>query len=319
MTSMHDVYPIAKLSDHGGQSSCRSQTHEQEDGTLMRHDFKLPPAHCTLRLQHLSVSEQTRLLPQVFALVSEQYPEWPAEQLSDWLAALAGGNQNGTKMAVSVVLDAQGEVAATSAMELYNNGTAMINYSLAKKSANNDAALVYAATKDMAAGIQELQTWGDIIHFVGKEHHLKSLRAMAGFYAVGQVPLDGPTSLLSKAVKYFEVAYGNPKQVENQARIAHAYTLADPKAGYTEEEDVHLWLLGDFIPSEPQKPLAESLRALAETHTREHSIFREKDIRLDPGYQSLHQLADHLPATATYQQAVQASAQGAAQWLGLMA
>jgi hypothetical protein len=285
----------------------------------MRHDFKLPPAHCTLRLQHLSVYEQTRLLPQVFVLASEQYPEWPAEHLSDWLAALSGGNQNGTKMAVSVVLDAQGEVAATSAMELYNNGTAMINYSLAKKSANNDAALVYAATKDMAAGIKELQTRGDIIHFVGKEHHLKSLRAMAGFYAVGQVPLDGPTSLLTRAVKYFEVAYGDPKQVENQARIAHAYRLADPKAGYTKEEDVHLWLLSDFVPSEPQKPLAKSLRALAETYTREHSIFREKDIRLDPGYQSLHQLADHLPATATYQQAVQASAQGAAQWLGLMA
>jgi hypothetical protein len=71
------------------------------------------------------------------------------------------------------------------------------------------------------------------------------------------------------------------------------------------------------MPSDSDKPLAESLRALAETYALEHSIFREKDIRLDPGYLSLHQLADHLPATATYQQAVEASARGAAKWMGL--
>lgn len=296
---------------------------------IVRHHYTLPPAHSIVRLQSLSVTEQTRLLPQVFALAREQYPEWPAEQLPNWLAALAGGNANGTKMAVSVVLDAQGEVAAASALELYRNGTAMINYSLARKNAERDsakrgsaeqsAALIYAATKDMAAGIQALQAQGEPIHFVGKEHHLQSLRAIAGYYAVGQVPIDGPTSLLTRAVKYYEVAYGDPSEVENQARIDHAMMLADPKAGYSQEEDVHLWLLGDFIPSAPNKPLAESLRALADTYAQEHSIFREKDIRLDPGYRSLHQLADHLPATATYQQAVQASAVGAAQWLGLIA
>lgn len=288
---------------------------------IARYDYNLPPAHSIVRLQSLSVTEQARLLPQVFALAREQYPEWPAEQLSNWLAALAGGNANGTKMAVSVVLDAQGEVAAASALELYRNGTAMINYSLARKSVERgspeqSAALIYAATKDMAAGIQALQAQGEPIHFVGKEHHLQSLRAIAGYYAVGQVPIDGPTSLLTRAVKYYEVAYGDPSEVENQARIDHAMMLADPKAGYSQEEDVHLWLLGDFIPSAPNKPLAESLRALADTYAQEHSIFREKDIRLDPGYRSLHQLADHLPATATYQQAVQASAVGAAQWLG---
>jgi len=280
-------------------------------------DFTLPPIYTTLRLQNLSMAEQTRLLPQVFALAREQYPEWPAEQLHNWLAALAGGNQNGTKMAVSVVLDARNEVAATSALELYNNGTAMINYSLARKSAGDYAALICAATKDMAAGIKALQTRGETIHFVGKEHHLQSLRAIAGYYAVGQVPIDGPTSLLTSEVKYYEVAYGNPAEVENQARIDHAFMLADPKTGYTQEEDVHLWLLGDFTPSEPSKPLAESLRALAESYAKEHSIFREKDVRLDPGYISLNQLADHLPATATYQQAVQASSRGAAQWMGL--
>lgn len=283
------------------------------------YDFNLPPRYTSLRLQDLSIAEQTRLLPQVFALAREQYPEWPAEQLHNWLAALAGGNQNGTKMAVSVVLDAQGDVIATSAMELYGNGTAMINYSLARKSAQNDFPLIYAATKDMAAGIKALQAQGERIHFVGKEHHLKSVRAIAGYYAVGQVPIDGPTSLLTANVKYFEVAYGDPAEVESQARIAHAFMLADPKAGYTQEEDVHLWLLGDFIPSEPNKPLGESLRALAETYASEHSIFREKDIRLDPGYIALHQLADHLPATATYQQAVQASAQGVTQWIDLQA
>jgi hypothetical protein len=283
------------------------------------YDFTLPPTYRTVRLQDRSSTEQIQLLPQVFALAREQYPDWPAEQLHNWLAALAGGNENGTKMAVSVVLDAHDEVVATSALELYGNGTAMINYSLARKSAENDAALIYAATKDMAAGIQALQANGETIHFVGKEHHLQSLRAIAGYYAVGQVPIDGPTSLLTAPVKYYEVAYGDPTEVNNQARIDHAFMLADPKAGYTQEEDVHLWLLGDFTPSAPNQPLAESLRALAESYAQEHSIFREKDIRLDPGYQSLHQLADHLPATATYQQAVQASARGAAQWLGLLA
>lgn len=290
---------------------------------VMAYDFTLPLTYTIVRLQNLSLAEQCKLLPQVFALAKEQYPEWPAEQLQNWLNALADGNENGTKMAVSAVLDARGDVAATSALELYHNGTAMINYSLARKTADShstpsDAALIYAATKDMAAGIQALQARGETIHFVGKEHHLKSVRAIAGYYAVGQVPLDGSTSLLTRAVKYFEVAYGDPKEVENQAKIAHANMLADPKAGYTQEEDVHLWLLGDFTPSEPTKPLAESLRALAETYTKEHSIFREKDYRLDPGYKSLHQLADHLPATATYQQAVQASAKGAALWLGLV-
>ena len=283
----------------------------------MGYDFNLPPTYTIARLQNLSVAEQTRLLPQVFALAREQYPEWPAEQVQNWLAALAGGNENGTKMAVSVVLDAQGEVAGTSALELYCNGTAMINYSLARKASKNDGALIYAATKDMAAGIKQLQSRGETIHFVGKEHHLKSLRAMAGYYAVGQVPIDGPSSLLTREVKYFEVAYGDPAEVDNQARIDHAFMLADPKDGYTQEEDVHLWLLGDFTPSDPHKPLAESLRALAEAYAREHSIFREKDIRLDPGYISLHQLADHVPAHATYRQAVQASARGAAQWMEL--
>lgn len=283
----------------------------------MVYDFNLPPSYTTARLQNLSAPEQSRLLPQVFALAREQYPEWPAEQLQNWLDALAGGNSNGTKMAVSVVLNMQNEVAATSAMELYSNGTAMINYSLARKSAGDYAALIYAATKDMATGIKELQARGKTIHFVGKEHHLQSLRAIAGYYAVGNVPIDGPTSLLTAEVKYYEVAYGDPKEVENQARIDHALMLADPKAGYTQEEDVHLWLLGDFTPSEPSKPLAESLRALAESYAKEHSIFREKDFRLDPGYISLNQIADHLPATATYQQAVQASTRGTAQWMGL--
>jgi hypothetical protein len=61
------------------------------------------------------------------------------------------------------------------------------------------------------------------------------------------------------------------------------------------------------------------LRALAESYAREHSIYRELDYRMDPGYISLHQLADHLPADATYQQAVQASARGAAKFMGLKA
>lgn len=66
------------------------------------------------------------------------------------------------------------------------------------------------------------------------------------------------------------------------------FKLAEPKTGYTEEEDVHLWLVCNFTPSDPNKSLAESLRELAETYTKEHSIFREKDYRMDPGYISLY-------------------------------
>jgi hypothetical protein len=160
-----------------------------------------------------------------------------------------------------------------------------------------------------------VQASGKSIHFVSKEHHLKSLRAIAGYNAVGNVPIDGPTSLLTAKVKYYEVAYGDPKEVENQARIDHAFKLADPKTGYTEDEDVHLWLVGDSTPIDLNKPLAESLRALAETYAKEHSIFREKDYRLDPGYLSIHQLADNLPVSATYQQAVQALKLSAAKWM----
>lgn len=281
------------------------------------YDFTLPAQHTCLRLQDLSRAEQQRLLPQVFALVRAQYPEWPAESVHHWCEALAGGHAFGTQMAVSVVLDAQGQVVATSALELYTNGTAMINYSLAHPDSAHPAALLYAATQDMAQAIKAMQAAGACIHFVGKEHHLKSLRAIAGYYAVGQVPIDGPTSLLTAPVKYFEVAYGDPKDLENPSQRAHAMRLADPKRGYREDENVHLWLLGDFTPSVPDRPLAPVLKALADAYAREHSIFRGLDIRLDPGYQSLHQMAALLPASATYQQAVQASSIGAAQWLGL--
>jgi hypothetical protein len=73
--------------------------------------------------------------------------------------------------------------------------------------------------------------------------------------------------------------------------------------------------VGDFTPNGPNKPLAESLRAYAETYAKEHCIFREKDYRLDPGHISLHQLADHLPTTTTYQQSVRASMRGVAEWM----
>jgi hypothetical protein len=69
---------------------------------------------------------------------------------------------------------------------------------------------------------------------------LKSLRAIAGYYAVGNVPIDGSTSLLIDNVKYYEVTYCDPKEVENQVRIDHAFKPADSKNGYTEDENVHL-------------------------------------------------------------------------------
>ena len=281
------------------------------------HDFKLPVGHSIVRLQNLSLIEQEKLLPQVFDLIKEQYPEWPIENKNNWLLALNEGNENGTKIAASLVLNLHGDVVGVSAMELYSNGTAMINYSIASKNANNYISLIYFATKDMAAGIQELQALGETIHFVGKEHHLESLRAIAGYYAVGQVPIDGPTSLLAGDVKYYEVAYGNPEDVNDQAKIEQAFTLANPKTGDMQDEVVHLWLVRDFVPSDPNKPLAESLRALAEAYPKEHSIFREKDYRLDPAYASLNKLANNLPKFATYQHATQASALSAANYMGL--
>jgi hypothetical protein len=281
------------------------------------HDFRLPAGYSIVRLQNLSSNEQDKLLPQVFDMVREQYPEWPAENKRNWLMALNGGNENGTKMAVSVVLDQHGDLVGASAMELYSNGTAMINYSIASKNADIYSTLIYAATKDMLVGIQELQALGESIYFVAKEHHLDSLRAIAGYYAVGQVPIDGPTSLLAGEVKYYEVAYGAPEDINDQAKINHAFALADPKTGTTQDEVVHLWLIQDFTPSDPDKPLAESLRALAEAYVKEHSIFRAKDYRLDPAYVSLNNIADKLPESATYEQVVQASALGAAQHMGL--
>lgn len=279
--------------------------------------FNLPADYRIVRLQDLQASEQETLLPMIFALAREQYPEWPVERSENWLKALHGGNEHGTKMAASVVLNSHGKPEGLSALELYSNGTAMINYSVASKASPHYLALIYAATKDMMEGIRALQARGEAIDFVAKEHHLNSDRAIAGYYAVGQVPIDGPTSLLNAEIKYYEVAYGDPKDVGNQARIDHAMMLADPKTGISLDEVVHLWLIQDFTPSHPNKPLAALLRELAESYAREHSIYRELDCRLDPGYISLHQLADHLPVDATYQQAVQASARGAAEFMGL--
>ncbi len=253
----------------------------------------------------------------IFALAQEQYPEWPAEHDDNWLKALHGGNENGTKMAASVVLNPHGKPEGLSALELYPNGTAIINYSVASKSSPHYMALIYAATKDMMAGIRALQIQGEVIDFVAKEHHLNSDRAIAGYYAVGQVPIDGSTSLLRAKIKYYEVAYGDPKDVGSQAEVDHAMMLADPKAGYSQDENVYLWLVQDFTPSHPDKPLAGLLRHFAESYAKEHSIYRAQDYRLDPGYISLYQLADNLPVDATYQQAVQASARGAAELMGL--
>ncbi len=280
-------------------------------------DCDLPFGYLIVRLQNLNTTAQKKLLPQVFKLTKEQYPEWPAENTENWLNALNGGNENGTKMAASVVLNPLGNPVGLSALELYKNGTAMINYSVASKASDNYFALIHASTKDMMAGIRELQAHGETINFVGKEHHLQSDRAIAGYHAVGQVPIDGPTSLLSTEVKYYEVAYGDPKDLKDHSKVSHALKLADSKTGVHQDEVVHLWLIQDFTPSHPDKPLADSLRELAETYTLEHSIYRENNYRLDPAYLSLNKLADSLPPLATYQQAVKASAVGAAAFMGL--
>jgi len=285
------------------------------------HHYYCPPEeHTVVRIKNVSPDAQKNLVSQVFDLIRENYPEWyPLEREDNWLQALTTGNQNGTKMAVSAVLNKTGNVVGASAMELYRNGTAIINYSIGHKKDMKYLNVIYAATKDMLSGVRELQQRGEIINFIGKEHHLDSDRAHAGYFAVGQVPIDGPTSLVNGKVKYFEVAYGDPGNVDDPDKIQQALGLADPKTGTPKIEDdaVHLWLIQDFAPSKPDIPLVTLLKAFAESYVKEHSIYREKDFKLDPAYQALSQLAKKIPANATYQQAVKASATGAAQFLDL--
>lgn len=282
--------------------------------------FKLPHGCSVVRIQNLEQSQKKRLIPQIFALIKAQYPGWYLlERQNNWLNALSGGNENGTKIAISAVLDSNGSVLGASAVELYANATAIINYSIANPLENKYLDIIYAATKDMASAIREMQKKGEAINFICKEHHLDSQRAYAGYYAVGQVPIDGPTSLIQGHVKYYEVAYGNPEDVNNPEEINKALGLADPKTGKPQDKDdaVHLWLIQDFAPSNSQQALPELLRAFALSYVREHSIFREKDFRLDPAYQALNEIANRLPSQATYQQAATASAIGAAKYIGL--
>lgn len=284
-------------------------------------NLKLPDDFSIIRLQNANQAQKEKLILQIFAIIKTQYPGWyPLERQSNWLSALSGGNENGTKLAVSAVLDHNHMVIGTSAMELYKNGTAIINYSIAHPQTNLYPAIIYAATQDMAVAIKEMQQKGEVIHFVCKEHHLDSVRAHAGYFAVGQVPIDGPSSLMQGKVKYYEVAYGNPQDINNQEAINQALGLADPKTGKPQAQDdaVHLWLIQDFTPSEPNTSLAVLLRAFAELYTKEHSIYRERDFRLDPAYQSLNAMADRLPTRATYQQAVLASTIGAKKYMGLL-
>lgn len=283
-------------------------------------NYKLPHGCSIVRVRNLEQAQQKKLIPQIFELIKAQYPGWYAlEEQSNWFNALNGGNENGTKIAVSAVLDSQESVIGASAMELYKNATGIINYSIAHEIDGQYLDIIYAATKDMAASIKEMQKNGEAINFVCKEHHLDSKRAHAGYYAVGQVPIDGPTSLVQGNVKYYEVAYGNPQDINNQIAINKALGLADPKTGNPQQHDdnVHLWLIQGFTPTNPQQSLAELLKTFAELYIKEHSIFREKDFRLDPAYQALNEIANKLPSQATYQQAALASAIGAAKYMGL--
>lgn len=80
---------------------------------------------------------------------------------------------------------------------------------------------------------------------------------------------------------------------------------------YSMNANSHRSLWWHTTPSSSNKPLAESLRARAEPHAREHSIFREKDYLLEPNYILLHQRANHLPAIAPSLSVVLTSAHSA--------
>lgn len=289
----------------------------------VNHKYTLPDGYSIQRLQNLPFNQQENYMPSVFDLIKEHYPEWyPLEKQENWLKALNGGNKNGTKMAVSAVLNDQNQVVGASAMELYKNGTAIINFSIGYKKDHDYQNVVYYATKDMADAIKCMQTLSVAINFVCKEHHLYSARAHTGYFAIGQVPIDGPTSLVKGKIKYYEVAYGNPQDLHDPDKLKAAMALADPKTPPVAEvadEDVHLWLIRDFIPSLPNLPLAGSLKDFADAYAKEHSIFRDKDICIDPAWIALHKLAASIPTTATYREAVQASWIGAAAYMGLPA
>lgn len=288
---------------------------------LARGDFTLPEGHRIVRLQDLEQAEQAALIPQVFTLIAGEYPRWlELETAENWLACLNGGNVRGTRMAVSVALDASGNAAGASATEIYANGTAIINYSVGRKHEADYLDIIAAVTRDMMHGLRALQSAGMEINLVVKEHHLDSARAQAGYLAVGQVPLDGPTSLVGGDIKYLEIACGHPGELDDPVRLQAALELTDPQtprvlAGL--DDEVHLWLMGDFEPTRTDLPLAQTLRQLGDAHAGERSIFRLRDIRLDPGWQSMQQLADSLPPQATYQQAYAASRRGAAKYMGL--
>lgn len=273
-----------------------------------------------VRLQNVGREVQARLLPGVFALIEGEYRPWLALETQDnWLRALNGGNARQTRMAVSAALDAAGTVVGASATEIYCNGTAIINYSVGRKGYADYLDVIAAVTHDMMQGLRELQRSGLEINLVVKEHHLDSARAQAGYLAVGQVPLDGPTSLVGEGIQYLEIACGHPEELEDLAKLAAAMALTDPQTARVRDVDdeVHLWLPGDFSPSREGISLALTLRQLADAHAGERSIFRECDIRLDPGWQSMQRLADALPPDATYIQAQQASSLGAARYMGL--
>lgn len=288
---------------------------------LARGDFRLPSVCHLLRLQDLPGAEQKIFLMQVFALIAGEYAPWlELENLENWLACLVSGNARGTRMAVSVALDENRQAQAASAAEIYANGTAIINYSVGRKDDDNYLEAIGAATRDIMQALKALQAQGTVINLVVKEHHLDSARAQAGFLAVGQVPLDGPTSLLRNDVKYLEIACGHPQELDDPARLQVALALTDPQTPRVLEgldDEIHLWLLGEFDPSDPTIPLATTLRQLADAHAGERSIFRERDIQLDPGWQSLQKLADSLPPQATYRDALEASRLGAARFMGL--
>ncbi len=281
----------------------------------------LPQGYDVLRLHEQPAAEQARLLPLLFTLIQSEYSAWLGlETTENWLACLAEGNARGTRMAVSLVLDAGGAIAGASATEIYANGTAIVHYSVGRRGDAEYLKLVAAATLDMVQALRVLQGQGLEINLLVKEHHLDSARAHAGYLAVGQVPLDGPTSLLRGAVKFYEVACGDPSELEDPVRLEAAMALTDPqtprlRAGL--DDEVHLWLVGDFVPSRPEMSLARNLRLLAEGYAGERSIFRMTDLSLDPGWQSLQRLADLLPPDATYRQAVEASRLGAARFMGL--
>ncbi|HEY9210453.1 MAG TPA: hypothetical protein VIO56_03500 [Methylotenera sp.] len=289
--------------------------------TTNQHNYQLPDGNTIVRLQDVGADEQEKLMGQVFELLEENYPGFAKSENKDvWLSRLYEDGKAGTNTMVSAVLDKEGKVVGATAMDRYDEkiggGSVLMSYSLGHKPTaehpNPDyLAILHASKADALANIHDLQKSGVNIpavfqeHIVGKDSHAQKIEAG---YALGQVPFTGsPTSLVSQDDKYKIMVF----TAEGPANASPAM-IEKMKEGATKAN----LFLADITPSDPSKPLAETLRQFAAGYAQNNSYFKDHPEQ-DPGYQSLMNIADKLPQQATYRQAYDAAAVGAAQYMKL--